>query len=350
MACLAAVHDGKDPSRLSIFGPVAEEKNVESAIGGIIEIDESERFDHIAEKLKSLVAQEEFLGLGDIHPAWLVEALSKESPRIIGIILRYLPSTQVRYIIEHLPKRIKQRLPQLIDSFAVPAPILKIIRERFERQFISFKMSKEYDQFRFEHLCLLKNTELEVLFRDLGIHEMAMALKGVDRRSLNVLFNRLSIDEARTLQQRIRSLVDVSSPLLKEAKYTVLEMSLSETNPKDLLIDIGLNAFARAFTSDDVEILPILKQKLEPRLGYTLKRYIDEHTNTAVAEICEKRKEIIFGRIEALVKSGSLDGEFANYFFSNGETQEFHLPVSETLNGLPHSGKSHSWQHENGVV
>ena len=354
IACLAAAHDSAQASRLPMFGPSNEEEILKNAIDDFAYTSEDERLNQIVDRLKFLVAQEEFVGLGEIHPAWLVEALSKESPMIIGIILRYLPSKQVRYIIEHLPKRIKNKLPQLIDSFAVPAPILKIIRGRFERQFISHQSPRDIDEFDFDHVCFLKSTDLEILFRDLGIQEMAMALKGVDRRSLNILFNRLSIDEARSLQQRIRSLLDISPPLLKDAKYTVLEMSLSETSPEDLLMDIGLNAFARAITKHDINILPVIKQKLSPRLGYTLKRYIDQHMSSNLKEVSDKRKETILGRVEALVKAGSIESDVARVFVGAGETQEFHSQESEEESEVSSSPrapeKSDSWHGENGVV
>lgn len=344
VACLAAAHESGDATRLSKFGPLGEERDLVQAVQDIAEIPEGERLDYIVGRLKSLVAREEFIGLAEIHPAWLVEVLSKESPRIIGIILRYLPSGQVRYIIDHLPKRIKHRLPQLIDSFAVPGPILDIIKERFERQFISVQGPRDFDEFGFENVCFLKSADLEILFRDLGIHELAMALKGVDRRSLNILFNRLSINEARALQQRIRSLTDVPASLLTDAKYTVLEMSLAETDSDDLLMDIGLNVFARSLDLRDAGMFPLIKQKLEPRLGYTLRRYMDQHVDSNFAEIIEKRKEVILRRVEALAKAGSIDQNLARYFVGpelSGEEQGVYTPPSE---------ESESWHFEEGVV
>lgn len=354
IACLAAANEGGEAFRLSMFGPPEEEELLNDTIDDFSLLPDKERLEQIVSRLKFLVAQEDFVGLGEIHPAWLVEALSKESPRIIGIILRYLPSKQVRYIIEHLPKRIKSKLPQLIDSFAVSAPILKIIRERFERQFISAQAPRDIDEFKFEHVAFLKNSELEILFKDLGIQEMAMALKGVDRRSLNILFNRMSIDEARSLQQRIRSLIDVSPSILKEAKYTVLEMSLSETNPSELLMDIGLNAFARSLVRENLHIFPVIKQKLEPRLGYMLKRYIDQHISSNLKEASENRKKMILSRIEALVKAGIIESDIAKYFVGAGETQEFRAADIEEDESasevLPKPEKSDGWHRDNGVI
>lgn len=328
VAILASIYGGPSALKLISYGPEEDEAFLGESISNFCNMNDSEREIQLAERLKAHMAQEDFTGLAEIHPAWLLEVLTKESPRIIGIILRYLPSKQVRYIIENLPKRIKQRLPQLIDSFAVPAPILGIVRERFERQFISMKEPKNVDACKFENICYLKGTDLEILFKDLGIHELAMALKGVDRRSLNLLLNRLSLDEARSLQQRIRSLSDIGASLLRESKYTVLEMSLTETDPKELLIDIGLNAFARALTERDLEQIPLIKQKLEPRLGYTLRRYIDRHTFSSTDEVGEKRKKIVIERAVALSRAGSIDEGFARYFGVEEHTRA--IPLGDT--------------------
>ncbi len=345
VACLAAADVSSEAAFLSQFGPIGEEESLMNSIEEMKGIPEESRVDYIVDRLKSLVAREEFRGLAEIHPAWLVEVLSKESPRVIGIVLRYLPSKQVRYIIEHLSRRIKHRLPQLIDSFAVPGPILKIIRERFERQFISEGGLPDEDTFEFDFVRFLKSEDLLTFFRDLGVHELAMALKGVDNRSLNILFNRLSVDEARALQQRIRSLTDVSPSLLREAKYTVLEMNLTEADSDDLLMDIGLNAFSRALFDDDRQIFPLIKQKLEPRLGYTLKRYIDQHIDSNVQDVTDKRKEVILERIKTLVKGGSLDENLSRYF---GETKS-ETPAEDYFKAHSSEG-AESWQAPEGVV
>lgn len=350
VACLAAAHHSGDAAALSMFASVSEEADLVQATEEIAGIPAGERQDYIVNRLKSLVARDGFTGLSDIHPAWLVEVLSKESPRIIGIILRYLPSKQVRYIIEHLPKRIKHRLPQLIDAFAVPTPILEVIKERFERQFVSFRGSRDFDSFEFENITFLKSADLEALFRDLGIHELAMALKGVDRQSLNILFNRLSIDEARSLQQRIRSIVDMPASILNDAKYTVLEMSISETDSNNLLIDIGLDAFARTLAPQDMDMFPLIWQKLEPRLAYTLKRYIDQHAGSNTAGIIGRRKEIILGRVEALAKAGTIDENLARYFVVPAAPEVAEGAIDAANISASSSGDADSWQVDDGVV
>lgn len=346
VACLASAN-GVDAEDFSKFGPVTEEVETKTLISEILSMSADERVQHIVEKLRSLVAHDEFHGLTEVHPAWLVEVLSHESPRIIGIILRYLPSKQSRFIIENLPRRIKSRLPQLIDSFAVPAPILKIIKDRFERKFYSEKANRDFDTFEFKNIPYLKIADLETLFKDVGIHELALALKGIERSSLNILFNRLSVVEARNLQQRIRSLTDVPPALLRDAKYTVLEMSLTESDPQELILDVGLNSFAHAFSEEDAEILPFIKQKLAPKLGYTLKRYIDEHGHNTDPNISKLRKEMILERISALSRAGAIDESLKNFF---AVTEEGKSIEPEGYTQSSEEIKSDSWHEDERVV
>jgi len=346
-ACLSVIHDGEGARDLSIFCQEGEDSIFLQKIEEIHAFAGGEQ-QAVVERMRFLASGEEFTNLADIHPAWLVEALSKESPRIIGIILRYLPSAQVRYIIEHLPRRIKQNLPQLIDSFAVPAPILKIIRKRFERRFISSAIPRGTGEFRFENIACLGGRSLQVLFKDIGLHELAMALKGIDRRSLSIIFNRLSVEEARGLQQRIRSIVDVHPALLREAKYTVLEVSLSEATPDDLLFEIGLIAFAKSLSIDDAAIFSMIRQKIEPSRSYSLRRYIDQHAPSNFADIVAMRKEIILRRVEILSKSGEI-----NEAAVGGLLFPPPLPsATEEAAGLLYNPKSspYNWHEKDSVI
>lgn len=353
-ACLSVIHRGETAGDLSIFCSVDEEDAFLQKVGEMREFADGEQ-SLLVKRMKFLADGDEFMNLADIHPAWLVDVLSKEPPRIIGIILRYLPSSQVRYIIEHLPKRIKQRLPQIIDSFAVPAPILKIIRERFERQFASLAMPIPSGEFMLDNVAALSSRDLQILLKDIGMHELAMALKGVDRRSLGIIFNRLSIEDARGLQQRIRSLVDVHPTLLKEAKYTVLEVNLSEASPEDLIFEIGLAAFAKALRVQDAAIFPLIRQKIEPRRSYSLRRYIDQHAPSNYADIVAMRKVLILKRIETLSKGGLID-ESIHHNLSCLQRQESQSPEktadisSNKGEALPSKSFPEDWHGKDNVL
>ncbi|MDZ4224677.1 MAG: hypothetical protein U1D33_02090, partial [bacterium] len=108
VAGILALKEGPEEARelLAHASPEAQK-----TLAAVLEHFDSETAE---QQLKALCAQESFSGIAEIHPAWLVEALKKESPRVIGVILRHLPSKHVRYLLEHLPKRTVMQLPKLI--------------------------------------------------------------------------------------------------------------------------------------------------------------------------------------------------------------------------------------------
>src|SRR3989344_5710237 len=118
---------------------------------------ESFKKEEIPSQLKALRAQESFSGIAEVHPAWLVEALKRESPRVIGVILRHMPSKHVRYILERLPRRTVEKMPQLVEAFCVPKEILSVVRHRFEKNFLPFHSSRSLKTFDFSHLYYLRN-------------------------------------------------------------------------------------------------------------------------------------------------------------------------------------------------
>lgn len=328
VACLSVFYKGSDAKLLAEFGPETEKDIFEDVVEELLNVSDLDRTSEIEERIKGLVSSEEFYGLAEIHPAWLVDILSKETPRVIGIIMRYLPSNHVRYILSHLPRRITSAMPQIVDAFSVPTPILTVIRGIFERHFIPMHTSKNIKEFSFQNLYYLKAEELETLIKDLGIQELAMAIEGVEPRTLNVLLNRLTMKEATALKSRITALKSVDAALTKEAKYTILEMSLEEMDAPVLITEIGLNALAKAFSEDDLEILPLLRQKLSPRLGYILKRYIDLHrANPSSTSVL--RQTVVLARLSALSQNGAIDEQWGRFFVSQDETSAFQVDEEE---------------------
>lgn len=321
-AHLAVFYSGRDALNLLDFGPELEKDDLQEIVEDLLSIPEEERLEEIQERIMGIMGSDEFSGISEIHPAWLVEILSKESPRIIGVILRYLPSIHVRYILNHLPRRLTTALPNVVDAFAVPTPLLRLIKRTFERHFIPMHVSRNISEFTFQNLYYLKAEELEILIRDLGIQELAMAIDGAPPRTLNVLLNRLSIKEATALRDRINSLKGVDAGLKKDARYSILEMSLEEMDAPTLLLEFGLIALAKSFKSDDMAILPLLRQKLSPRLGYLLKRYVELHA-IRPSNVLELRQELVLRRIAELSKAGVLNEYWSRFFIPQDETKAF---------------------------
>lgn len=299
VAYLTAYFDGEGGERLAQFGPQGEEAHLKEVFKELSSLSVEERDEKITRRIKALRTSESGTGFSEVHPAWLVEALVTESPRVISIILRYLPSRHVRFILDNLPKRIKMELPKLIETFNVPTPILDVIKERFERKFAAVGVRGDIRSFSEIHY--LRRDELGTLFRDLGLNELAYALGSLDKENLQVLLNRLDVTDARSLSERMSNIGKPPASLLKDARYTILEAELANIDPKRLLPEVGVVSFAKAFEKEDIGMLPNLMQKLEPNTAYVLKRYVDRYINTS--STAPERKQLVMARALALAKA-----------------------------------------------
>lgn len=313
-AMLAVLFNKDDAEALFDYAPVEDKQALEEVMAELLPVPEVERSEHIWQRTQLICSMEEFGGLSEIHPSWILEKIKDESPRIIGIILRYLPSNHVRYILENLPKRIKVRLPKLIEAFAVPTSILRIIRRRFERSFLPLRVSKEISEFTFKHLYYLSSEDIEELFYDLGINELALAFKKMDRKMVKIILNRLSVKDAKILQKRMRTIADESDELIHQAQQIVLEMSFEENNAFSMIKEIGINSLARSMTSNDKGMFQLLQQKLDPKLGYLLKRYLEQNLLKRGISYASERQSIVMSRIYTLSKAGRIDSYWSRFF------------------------------------
>lgn len=263
--------------------------------------------EYLRARLKALHAQESFSGIAEIHPAWLLEALKKESPRVIGVILRHLPSKHVRYLLEQLPKRIVMKLPKLIEAFYVPNEILNLIRRRFERHFVPMHISHQMEQMEFDHLYYLKMEELDCLFYELGLSELSLSLVGSPRQMIKVILNRFCIRDAKAILNKLKQHHGEEKWLLKDAKYSILELGAEEIGAERFLRELGLLALAKAFESSDLHIYELLKQKLSPESAYLFKRYLDEQVLRFKPQWAARRKGWVMEHVLDLSEKGAVD-------------------------------------------
>ncbi len=315
VATMAVIEEGERAAELLAFVAEDDDKRaLKTVIEACLKINPEEREFKLRQQASSQLSSEQWSGLAEIHPAWILEELKTESPRIIGIILRYLPSKHVRYLLEHLPPTIRFAMPNIVEAFAVPQQVLDVIRRRFESRFQRLHLSRSIEQFGFDHLYYLKGDELEVFFRDLGLQELAMALSGISGKSLGVLLNRLSLRDAKRLKSRMHSLEGVSDVLKRQARYTVLEVEGEHLGPEHLLMEIGLAAFARALAPMHHDLFRRLEVKLDPRISYVLKRYIDERLEKNTSTVAEERQNLILSRVAALASENLIDSSWTKFF------------------------------------
>jgi hypothetical protein len=155
----------------------------------------------------------------------------------------------------------------------------------------------------FGDLARLSSSDLEALFKDIGLHELAMAFHNVDPSSIRVLLNRMSIATARALQQRMKDVVASDEAVLKDARYTILEVALDQEDIDKLLIEAGLAAFSKSMENGDA--YSSIRLKLDPVISYIFKRYVDQYAG--VCKLTKQRQAIVMDRYGLLSKAGIIE-------------------------------------------
>lgn len=250
-----------------------------------------------------IAAATDAAALQDVHPEWMLKILSLETPRVIAILLRYIPSKQSRYILERLPARIKDRMPHFVDAFSVPTLVVQSMRRKFESHFSAVSSAQAQPE-GFPSIAGLSFEDLPKLIRDLGLHEIALAFTDADELSIQVLMKRLPESDARRLQDRMHHLADSPKALTRDAKFTILDIDV-ESVPSDVfLFEIGIRAFAKACGRAEKDLIKALSLKLEPRVGEWL--LSQAARKSGGGELGGLRQQMILNRLETLSRAGVL--------------------------------------------
>jgi len=315
VSALAVKQDGETAGELLDY---MSERDREPC-GRLIErfLAEDDRDFVLEQLIRQLLASERFSSLAEVHPAWILEYLKGEPPRVVGLILRSLPSNHVRFLLEHLPPMLRERIPNMVESFAVDPQVLDVIRRRFEKNFLPMRVSRQVRHPGFEHLYFLKTSELTELVREMGLFELAIALSGMSRKALHMIYNRLDLKDAKRLKMRIDGMSNISTELYRQARFNLLEIEGRHEGSARMLKAVGLAAMASAAGHEHDEMIRLMMQKLEPQDGYLLKRFVDERRKRANEPVARERQSLVLGLVAELAADGRIGREWAA--FSEGE-------------------------------
>lgn len=247
--------------------------------------------------------QEDLSFLHQIHPGWLVEHLKDESPRVIGLICRFLPSEKVRYLIQNLPKGMSDQLPRISDAYAVPTDLVTELRKMLEIRFRPAVLPRQGEPFSFYHLAWLKEEELVQVLKECGIMELAAAFEEVSRERLKALLHRFPYEQAKILYKRIRS-PQRQWRSKEQAQRHVVACELEAIVSDDLFFEIGLSLLSHALTVADLEWSEAVTYHLPPKIGYRFKRSIQQLASVAQPEAARELKDLILDRMIQLAEAG----------------------------------------------
>lgn len=299
MIYIACLGENENAFELFRFAPESNERSFVEATRELLSLPKKERTRLITKELKESIHLNKSSSLVDIHPGWFFDFLKEESNQTIHLILRYLPGEVGRYVLAHLSLETQKAIRQIDESKKVSEEIVQLIRKRFESQFLTLASPTKSEEIDLYHLYFVKVEQLLSFFRDLGLEQLSRAFKGVDVLALKALLNRLSIQDAKDFQIKMKSLAKVSHRELKEAQMLLLNLPLDTIEPELLFTEVGISFFARAMTKEDLEFVKALQFKLPPRYGYILKRYVSGSLISSKPSITEWAKKQVLMKFQS---------------------------------------------------
>ena len=228
----------------------------------------------LTDELKRLALDSKKSPLADIHPDWLLQALQKESPRTIATILRHLPGQHVSHILAGLPESLLKGMPSFSETFSLDPEVALILRRRFEQQF------RERASESTSRLAGLKNfpcLKLEMLFRELGFTEAAMAFATLNEKTIGLILRRVPPRDAALLKGRLsKNQEDIQDDRTKQAQTHILSLDL-EKSASNLILELGFFVASKAALPVNRGVFMVLARKFSLRDGNLLLKYVERN-------------------------------------------------------------------------
>jgi hypothetical protein len=260
----------------------------------------------IVQKIKEVLVQRQISILNEVHPGWIVECLRDESPRVLGVLCRYLPGETVKYLMKNLPQKKAQQLPKMSEVFALSPELILWVKGLIEKKFAHPSLPEPGMAFSFAHIGWMNRHDLEVLLRDLGLEEVRRAFSKVDFQSLKVFFSRFSAQDTRELKARIVDAPACSADEKKRAQKHLVNMEMQALDAETLFTEIGLSYFSQTILPHESQWAEAICQKLSPQDGYVLKRFIEEKAEKVSEAEVGRFREDVLKRVFVLTEQGKM--------------------------------------------
>ena len=304
LAYTALMTEGEKCAALFRFLPQDQEKTMTDFAQKIWAEQKRHGPKWIVQKVKAVMIERQISILNDIHPGWIVEMLREESPRVLGVLCRYLPGETVRYMIKHLPTEKAKQLPKVSESFALPSELILWIKSLLEKKFPHPQLPEPGERFSFSHIGWMTGKDLRTLFRDLGLEVIRKAFSQVDFQSLKIFFSRFSAADTKELRARIIDAPPAAPKEKKHAQKHLVTMELNSVDPETLFHEVGYSSFAQGLLPEEHEWANALCQKLSPQEGYVLKRFVEGGGEKVAEGERQSLRQDILRRIFYLTEKG----------------------------------------------
>ncbi len=272
------------------------------------------------------------VGLESIDPTWLLAGIRGEQPHTIGIILAQLSANARSRILQQLPSSVRARIPPRDELKNVRTEIMRIVRQKFESQFVTMPAPPgEPTNFYFKDIALLDARELVQLIRALGIEQLAAAFLTIGKRKLAELCHVLGRQASEELISAVKETDDRDAMRIDEANDFLSRILLgldlaaaqSATGPaneefqRELFQKAGLFRLAMVLRAERPAFVQQLAQRIPRSHGRLMRNYVYRMTeNEPIDERKHRRlQDLVLYRVEKLAARGKVSPRYLRFAF-----------------------------------
>ena len=209
-------------------------------------------------------------------------------------------------MIEHLPHKVRDQLPKISESFAIPEELIAQVKRALERRFFCGRRPSPEEPFSLYHIPWMSLRDLEKLISEIGYRELQAGFSKAGPKGLKTFLVRFPIEEAKKIKTRLLIKGTVPPKDRQMAQRHLATVDLTVTEAKKLPYEIGLSVLAQSAAGESADWIDPLVLKLAPAEGYVLRRYLKEvASNHRLSEVA-RRQEQLLGVVRHLADEGKI--------------------------------------------
>lgn len=277
----------KNSYELLKYLPKNKEQIFKEEIDKLLNIQQPKRYSFLLKEIKSLQSNIQFSKIEYIHFSWLSDELQKEQPQIIAVILNSLPKDKTKQILSTFDVNLREKVTYPLQPI-LPG-INEVIMERFEAKFLPMRAVKDTRYYKI--LISLKENDFFKLIRKMGLQELAIAFRGIDKLTLSKFTKSISPSDEKELLQMMKELKEIDYEKIKITQKNIWTYSHLFNTAKDIFWEIGLLKLAQLLKGEGDKIIQQIYQKLPKIEVNKLNQYLDKIESILSVE--EKEKIIL---------------------------------------------------------
>lgn len=313
MVALCLMAEGNEGKKLLSFASPANNRHLEEIANRLER--EGLNPQTLKTRIENLFQIASRRALEEMHPAWIVEHLSQESPRLLALLSHWLSPTKMGVVRELVRRRWGITVPHPDREISVG--LLELIKGLVEKKLGVEKKRPVRKNFSFDQLETLKGEDLVALLEELGIEEIRKAFSEVEPNLFKAFLSRFPMLQATELRERLVVGTTVSEEEKKIAQKRLLSLPLGPVSPQKLFFEVGSSLFAKALRDQDWSWAVRCCHKLPVKEGYRLQRLIQGHRTKG-----EKRDDLLRDEILETLKVLASRGKVRRYWKDDREMEK----------------------------